>query len=659
MTQLVGIDTGGTFTDFILYRNGEFTTQKILSTPHAPQQAILQGLQDLAEINLDEAEIQLVHGTTVATNTLLQGNGARTAFITNRGFKDLLMIGRQTREQLYSLCPQRSINLFAPDLCFEVDARVSASGRSLVRASNQQVQALIAQLEEQAIDAVAICMLFSFLNDDDERRLANALRGHYFVSYSSELLPEQREYERAVVTWLNSYLGPVTQHYLSDLQQSLVPSHVHVMQSDATTLPAAAARNQAVKLLLSGPAGGVVAASSIGLQTQQTRLLTLDMGGTSTDVALVDGQALITTEGSVSGYPLAMPMLDIHTIGAGGGSIARVDPAHGLHVGPNSAGADPGPACYGRGGKAPTITDANVVLGRLPVVKRWTGGLQLNKSLAETSMQALAGQLNCSVTQAAQGIVALANAHMVQALRVISIQRGYDPRNFCLFPFGGAGTLHMCEIAEQLNMDQILVPINAGILSAYGMLHAPIGQMAARSLCRPWHDLSTAELKQLFAKLQAQATNQLRQVGLQPSRLAHWLDLRYSGQATAISMRWLESNDIAAEFAVAHQQRYGFQLSKYPIELVTVRVWVYRDVDAPQLARLTMGDAAKPVDHVDVVNCSQPVSVFIRSELPCGQKLTGPTIVLDDFGTLFISQAWRAVVDAYGHIHLHRATDGQ
>ena len=658
MTQLVGIDTGGTFTDFIVYKNGEFTTQKILSTPHAPQEAILQGLQALTEKNLSASAIQLVHGTTVATNTLLQNKGVRTAFITNHGFKDLLLIGRQTRDQLYSLCPQRSNNLFNPELCFEVDTRVDATGQALTQLSKQQVQALVTQLAKCDIDAVAICMLFSFLNDEDEVLLANALQEHYFVSRSSELLPEQREYERAVVTWLNSYLGPVTQHYLNDLQNSLSSCHIHVMQSDATTLPAKAASKQAVKLLLSGPAGGVVAATSIGQQVKHTRFLTLDMGGTSTDVALIDGRAQITIEGQIAGIPLATPMLDIHTIGAGGGSIARVDIAHGLHLGPTSAGADPGPACYGRGGKAATLTDANVVLGRLPILLPWAGGLQLNKTLAEESIQPLANQLECSVTQAAQGIVSLANAHMVQALRVISIQRGYDPGDFCLFPFGGAGTLHMCAVAEQLEMQQILVPYNAGILSAYGMLHAPIGKMAARTLCHPWQDINSVEITQLFSELQNQAINQLRGAGIQPSRSSCWLDLRYQGQASSISIAWSEDGDIAAKFATAHQQRFGFQLDGHSIELVTVRVWVYQDAEAPQFAPLAVTENAQPLALVDVIDSPRPVPVFTRATLARGQKLTGPTIVLDDFGTIFIARGWQAQVDKFGHVHLHRTTGG-
>ena len=654
MTQLLGIDTGGTFTDFILYKNGKFFTQKILSTPHAPEQAILQGLH---ELDVEYAELHLVHGTTVATNTLLEGKGARTAFITNRGCKDLLHIGRQTRDQLYSLCPQAPRKLIPTQLCFEVPGRVSADGHRLENIHVEDIAALQQQLNKEPVDAVAICMLFSFLNDADERALAEALENQYFVSRSSILLPEQREYERAVVTWLNSYLGPHTRQYLHDLQKAIESAHVHVMQSDATTLPVAAAGDQAVKLLLSGPAGGVVAATTIAAQTSHPKLLTLDMGGTSTDVALIDGEAAHTTEGKVAEFPLALPMLDIHTIGAGGGSIARVDHAGVLHVGPESAGASPGPACYGLGGDCATITDANVVLGRLPVSATWTSGLSLQKSVAEQCLQRLATQLHCTLLDAAQGIVDLANAHMAQALRVISIHRGYDPSAFCLFPFGGAGGLHMCAVAELLEMNQILVPAQPGILSAYGMLHAPIGQSASRSVCRDLQELSRVEIKSLLQGLAGQAAEQLRRLKLHPHRFEYWLDLRYLGQSTVISVVWTADTDLASAFSRAHQARFGFQLDDHAIELVTARVWAFQDVPPVQLPAIAAGPPAVPFDFVAVAGCSERTPVFQRGDLTSGQGIDGPAIVIEESATLYIDGGWSGRVEDKGHIYLRRGTD--
>ena len=406
MTVLLGIDAGGTFTDFIVYKNGAFVTHKILSTPDAPQRAILAGIKLLG---LDESSLHLVHGTTVATNALLEGKGARTAFITNKGFKDLLHIGRQTRSDLYSLCPQRPRELIPKELCFEISGRVLADGSELVATSNEDMVCLKQKLAAHHINAVAICMLFSFLNDKAEKAISEALIDDYFVSCSSDLLPEQREYERAIASWLNSYLGPLTQGYLHNLQEILGERAIHVMQSDATTIPATTASKQAVRLLLSGPAGGVMAAVTIGKQTGHSRLLTIDMGGTSTDVALIDGEAKRTTDGHVAEFPLVIPMLDIHTIGAGGGSIARVDAVGGLHVGPESAGAQPGPACYGNGGVEATITDANIVLGRLPCKQKWSSGLQLDRDASIKVIRKLAKQMHCSDTEAAQGIISMAN----------------------------------------------------------------------------------------------------------------------------------------------------------------------------------------------------------------------------------------------------------
>ena len=488
--------------------------------------------------------------------------------------------------------------------------------------------------------------------------LGDALQQENFVSLSSDILPEQREYERAIVTWLNSYLGPHTQRYLTDLQTSLGGKHVHVMQSDATTMPARTASNQAVKLLLSGPAGGVVAAATIASTSGQSRLMTLDMGGTSTDVALIDGQVTQTTEGRIAEFPLAVPMLDIHTIGAGGGSVAYADQAGGLHVGPESAGALPGPACYGRGGSHPTVTDANVVLGRLPEKNSWSDGLQLDRDKAALSMQGLAQQLNCSVKDAARGVIELANAHMVQALRVISIHRGFDPADFCLFPFGGAGALHMCEVAEQLGMRNILVPKNAGILSAFGMLHAPIGQLASRTFCKAWDQFDEKGLSDIFMQLEAQAAARLRVVGLEPTRLARWIDLRYQGQSSQITQEWTAFECIAREFTHSHQSQFGYHLPSYPIEVVTVRVWAYQDVETPLPQQaVTTGREATAINYTQIVGYSDPVPVFRRDQLVFQQLIHGPAVILDTSSTQFITENWKAEIHESGHIYLQKTTD--
>ena len=647
MPELVGIDTGGTFTDFILYKNGSFVTYKIPSTPHAPEQAIVAGLKHL---NIEMDQVHLVHGTTVATNALLEGKGAKTALITNQGLKDLLHIGRQARSQLYSLCPQRDRQLVEFDLCFELEARLQADGSQLAPISEQQLDKLKTQLRTQGVEAVAICMLFSFLNDEHELTIEKVLADEFFVSRSSQILPEQREYERAIVTWLNSFLGPITQRYLQDLQSTLT-STIHVMQSDATTLPAESAGKQAVRLLLSGPAGGLVAATAIAKSSGHRKLLTLDMGGTSTDVSLIDHHPSYSNEGKVAEFPLAIPMLDIHTIGAGGGSIARIDAAGGLHVGPESAGAQPGPACYGHGGTQATITDANVVLGRLPVSQAWTSGLKLNRDAAEQALTCVADQMHCTIEEAALGIIQLANAHMVQALRVISIHRGHDPSEFCLFPFGGAGGLHMCAVAQELGIASILVPVNAGLLSAQGMLTAPVGQMMSKSVCQLWSELNTDMIVDLFEQLKLDAKQQLAEVKVTCNRDSQWLDLRYRGQSSVISLLW-SGEDIVSQFQQAHQQRFGFSLTKENIELVTARVWAYQDASELEPIPVKQGKPAAANEYTKVMGIETPVPVYLRDQLVSGQALSSPCIVLDNSGTIFVEQGWQGKVTEHGHIYL-------
>ncbi len=655
MHELIGVDTGGTFTDFILYKNGSFVSYKIPSTPEAPELAIIQGFNTLTSM-LEHAHI--VHGTTVATNTLLEGNGAKTAFVTNNGLKDILRIGRQARAQLYSLCPQATRMLIEEHCCFELDARVDAHGQALKTVALSQMQALKAKLLAQGFESVAICMLFSFLNDHDECALEDVLQDDFFVSRSSQILPEQREYERAVVTWLNSYLGPKTQSYLNRLQSQL-SCPIHVMQSDATTLPAEHAGGQAVRLLLSGPAGGVMAANVIAKKCMQTKLLTLDMGGTSTDVSLIDQQVKLTNDAHIAEFPLAISLLDIHTIGAGGGSLARVDDASGLHVGPQSAGAEPGPACYGHGGQQATITDANVVLGKLPTLHPWESGLHLDKQRAEEALMSIASQLDCTQYEAAQGIIDIANAHMAQALRVISIQRGYDPGEFCLFPFGGAAGLHMCAIAKLMGMKQILVPVHAGTLSAQGMLYAPIGHMASRSLCIPWSESLSQQLATEFSQLRDHASQLLQRSGIQAQREDRWLELRYQGQSSTISLPWHDQTEaVASQFEQQHQQRYGFTLSNHAIELVTLRVWVYQDMPNIELTCVQQGqDIAEPIDYCDVYGESDSVPVYLRTQLANKQSLRGPCVILEASSTLYIESEWTGEVLASGHIRLQLTTD--
>jgi N-methylhydantoinase A len=496
--KLLGVDTGGTFTDFVWFDGERLGIHKVLSTPQEPEQAILQGIR---ELGLQEESFYLVHGSTVATNAVLEGKGVRTAYITNYGLGDVLTIGRQARRELYNLQPQPESPPVPAELCLETGGRLAADGSLVEALSERELEILTARLQELAPQAVAINLLFSFLDDRFERQIERHLPDTLFISRSSDILPGQGEYERGIATWLNAWVGPRVQGYVQRLAQFVQPAPVHVMQSSAFTIRADQAAKHAVNLLLSGPAGGLMGARRIGSELGRPRLLTFDMGETSTDVALIDGQVSLTSEGSIGSYPVAVPMVDMHTIGTGGGSIARLDEGGMLAVGPESAGADPGPACYGRGGRLPTVTDANLVLGRLRPAAFLGGGMQLDAVAARLAVGRLARQMQLSLQQAAQGIIELANEHMAQALRVISVQRGIDPAVYTLTAFGGAGGLHVCALADALGMKHALVPIHAGVLSALGMLAAPRGRQLSHTQCGLIKDQHEAQLRKRFQAL--------------------------------------------------------------------------------------------------------------------------------------------------------------
>ncbi|MDH5711761.1 MAG: hydantoinase/oxoprolinase family protein, partial [Gammaproteobacteria bacterium] len=425
MARYLGVDTGGTFTDFLLYDDATASVQlhKVLSTPSAPEQAILRGIE---ELGVDVQGLVMVHGSTVATNAILEGKGVRTAYITNRGLADVLTIGRQAREELYNLTPIKKPPLIPPEYCLEVDSRLSAQGEHLQQLDDHGLQQLKAQIEALAPEAVAINLLFSFIDDSEEKKIEAMVPEGIFVSRSSDVLAEYKEYERGMATTLNASVGPLMQGYLHRLQQQLEGCRLSIMQSSAGTTSVEHAGHYPVQLLLSGPAGGLKGAQYVAGESDHERLLTFDMGGTSTDVSIIDGQIGLISASKIGGYPVSVPMVDMHTIGAGGGSIAAVDAGGMMLVGPESAGAAPGPACYGSGGTRPTVTDANVVLGRLLPEAFLGGGMKLDKSAAIAAVKGIADKLGMSVEQAATGIIDVVNDHMVRALRVMSVQRGED-----------------------------------------------------------------------------------------------------------------------------------------------------------------------------------------------------------------------------------------
>jgi N-methylhydantoinase A len=649
----LGIDTGGTFTDFVLFDGESLRIHKVLSTPRAPEQAILQGIRDMG---LSTAGLQVVHGSTVATNAVLERKGVRTLYIANRGLGDVLTIGRQARRELYTLQPQPQLPPVPRDFCVEVDARTGADGQRVSEFSAGDRDRLLELVRTLQPEAVAINLLFSFIDDSDERAIESWLPDELFVSRSSQVLPEYREYERGIATWLNAWIGPLVAGYLERLNTALAPAPVAVMQSSGGTVGAAKAGEMAVHLLLSGPAGGLMGARFIGKQTQQGQLLTFDMGGTSTDVALIDGDIGLTSEGHIGPWPVAVPMVDMHTIGAGGGSIAFIDSGGLLQVGPESAGAMPGPACYGQGGKFPTVTDANLVLGRLQPDAFLGGSMSLDVEAAAVAVKSIADQLQLGLEAAAQGIITLANEHMAQALRVISVQRGVDPRPYRLVSFGGAGGLHVCALAEALGMSRAMVPVHAGVLSALGMLAAPRSRQLSRTLTGVLADLSEKTVTQKLQVLAASGAQELVAEGVAVADVEtdFSLDLRYQGQSYTLNLPWQGLSVTASAFHAAHEQRYGHRLDA-AVELVNLRCRLQSSPPQMQLPAVTnRAMAATEPPRVSPSGHGDPVPVWSRSELYAGQAFRGPALVTEMVATTWLAAGWRCCVDAVGNLLLER-----
>jgi N-methylhydantoinase A len=661
----IGVDIGGTFTDFVVYdeASGQVNSFKLLSTPAAPEQAVLEGIRRL-QPNRDAS---LVHGSTVATNALLERKGARIAFVTTGGFRDLLTIGRQNRRTLYDLNPQRPAPLVPPEGCFEVTERVDHRGEVLVAVGEEQLAGLVAALQAYGAEAVAVCTLFSFLRPDHEQRIADALRGAGLdVTVSSELLPEYREYERASSTVINAYVAPIMARYLGRLGQGLPGVPLRIMGSNGGSLSVAQASAQAARAVLSGPAGGVIGALRIAETAGVGRVITFDMGGTSTDVSLAQGRPKITTEWSVDGLPMRLPVIDIHTIGAGGGSIARRDAGGALRVGPESAGADPGPACYGHGGTSPTVTDANLVLGRL-APEAFLGGAMpleparamevLDRLAAELGLEAEAGMSRAQV--AALGVVEVVNAHMARALRVISVARGHDPRDFSLVCFGGAGGLHAAALAGGLQIGRVLVPPLASTLSAFGMISAQILKDYVQTVMLPGTtDRST--LQDRMEPLRLRARQEMEAEGLAPEQtvLQAEVDLRYRGQSYELRVPWpANGGDLLASFHHEHQAAYGYQDLQAEVEIVNLRLRAAGTVPVPELKAAPMGesdpDKARLGDRQAVLRAGTGrLAVFDGLALRPGDALGGPALVVLPDTTVFLEAEDRCRMDGFRNLIL-------
>ncbi len=652
MTAFLGVDTGGTFTDFVLWREGRIRVHKLLSTPQAPEQAILQGIRDLG---LEPEDLRIVHGSTVATNAVLEGKGVKTLFVTNRGFADLLSIGRQNRRRLYDFQPPAPALPVPRELCIETGGRLSAQGELLEPVTEEDLRVLLATIEEHRPGAVAVNLLFSWLDDAAERKLAAALPQDVFVSLSSRVLPEIREYERGMATWLNACVGPLVQNYLHRLQQGLRGSRLSVMQSSGDTVAAGQAGEQAVRMLLSGPAGGLVATGHLGKQAGREKLLSFDMGGTSTDVALIDGEPQLTTEGRIGGWPVAVPMVDMHTIGAGGGSIAWLDEGGMLQVGPESAGADPGPACYGRGGSRPTVTDANLLLGRLLPGAFLGGDMSLNVDASTAAMEKLAAAMGTTGREAAQAVIRVANEHMARALRTISVQRGVNPAGFTLVSFGGAGGLHVCALAESLGMQQAMVPVHGGVLSALGMLVAPPGRQLSRTWLAPLDTLREKDVQDALDRLAAEALASMEAEGISREQCSVQgsLDVRYQGQSYTLNIPWSSIAGVARAFHALHARRYGHSM-ELPLELVNLRTAMRGAALPVQPVMAGKGKPGSAFEYCAVHGEQQPVPCFSRDRLVAGQEIQGPALIAERVATTWLAQGWTCQVDGIGNLILER-----
>ncbi|MSQ40671.1 MAG: hydantoinase/oxoprolinase family protein [Dehalococcoidia bacterium] len=660
MTKTVlGVDIGGTFTDLALLEEGRLRVFKLPSTPADPTQAVLEGLQALGV----PADADVAHGSTVATNALLEGKGARTALLVTKGFEDLLEIGRQNRPALYDLLVERPPVLVPPDLRIGVEERMDSQGKALAPLTSREARRVARLTQERGAEAVAVSLLFAFLNPRHEALLKEAMKGldkPPFLSFSSELLPEYREYERTSTVVVNAYVGPVMARYLGRLGEA-VGRRLRIMQSGGGSLSASGASREPVRTLLSGPAGGVAGAFRVASQAGFPDVITLDMGGTSTDVSLCPGRIQETTGGRIGGYPVALPMIDIHTVGAGGGSIARLDIGGALLVGPQSAGADPGPACYGRGDQV-TVTDANLLLGRLDPAYFLGGRMILDVERSRFYLGELAKQMGCDATTAAEGVLRVANATMERALRTISLERGFDPRQFALLAFGGAGPMHACFLAEGLRIPRVLVPPYPGILSALGVAMADVVKDYSRTVLLHEREVTPERLREVFQPMEQAGVKELREEGFSRgrSRLECNLDMRYVGQSYELTVPCPPLNVRVAQAAArrfhrAHRQRYGYSDAAQPVEVVTARVKAIGLVEKPVFQPTEEGEAdpqAALVDERPVVFDGKRWSTpcYERTRLRPGHQFKGPTLVLQMDATTVVPPGWWVRVDVWGNL---------
>ena len=651
MSVRVGVDTGGTFTDVVRLDARGLVVFKLRSTPDDASRAILEGVGRLTE---GASRFEVVHGSTVATNAVLERKGARVALVATEGFEDVIRIGRQTRPELYNIFVPAPRSIVDADLTRGINERLDASGAVLTAVDPAAVDRVAAALRPHQPDIVAICLLHSYANPAHEQVVAERLRAAGFrVSMSSDVLPEYREYERWSTTIVNAYVTPLIDNYLGALEARLGNARLSIMQSNGGSISAGLARSHAVRTVLSGPAAGVVGARAVAREAGFPRVISYDMGGTSTDVCLIDGDIGTTTDAKIGDFPVRLPVIDIHTVGAGGGSIAHIDSGGALRVGPRSAGAVPGPVCYGTGAEL-TVTDANVLLGRLDPEYFLGGRMALDVDRVRRIAAEFAKRLKLDVPALAEGIVRVANANMERAIRVVSVERGHDPRDFALVAFGGAGGMHACEIARRLDIGSVIAPRHAGVLSALGMLVADVVRDYSASVLTASRDLSFANLQERVAPLLARAARELAAEGFRPAArvVEATLDVRYVGQSYEITVPF--GRDYRREFDRRHGRRFGYMDPARATEVVNVRVTAAGVTEKPRLpfSRPRRTSQARPAARRPGRFNGRGVtmSFFRWDALAPGDRGQGPSVITGGEATAVVPPGFEFRVDGFGNL---------
>ena len=654
--MIIGIDTGGTFTDFFWLESGEIRVLKEPSTPEDPARAILNGLA-----RTEHKFSTIIHGTTVATNSVLERKGAEVLLLCTKGFEDVIEIGRQNRSDIYDLNVDRPEPLVDRDYRIGIPERIDFDG-NVIKPLNIS-DTLIENIKKSNPDSVAVCYLFSYVNPSHETETRQLLQNAGIETYwslSSEVIPEYREYERWSTTVINAFVTPVMDKYIGSLQNQLSVDYLRIMQSNGGSMSAEAARKQSVQTLLSGPAGGVVAAKTVAEQCGLTNVISFDMGGTSTDVSFLPGHIQTTDEASIDDLPVMLPMINIHTVGAGGGSIAYRDKAGVLQVGPESAGAEPGPICYDKGGNQLTVTDAHLLTGHLQSQSVFGNSITLNKGNAEKIAVNIARDLDVEVPELAESILAVANARMERAIRVISVEQGYDPGDAALITFGGAGPMHGCAIAESLGIPEVVVPVHAGVFSAFGLLWADVVRDATQTHIVRTPNIHWNDIQSRLQSLQQRVKSDLLSQGLSKDdiRFEWQLEMRYQGQSYQLEIPWDNNPEEMVEaFHQRHSAKYKFRDNERSVEIVTLKVKGIGEVKKPELPAFDLNEQPVPEAIQTTISgfhngTPQEFTLIKRDDLRPGYFGEGPCIIPEQTATTFVPPHWQFRVDEHQHLRL-------